>query len=133
MLKKVLAFVAMMATTLVFAAVDVNKATPAELDSIKGIGPGTADKIIQARKKGPFKDWSDLEQRIPGIKEKRALKLSEAGLTVNGASYPQAAPAAAVKKTADKAAAPASAAKPAASSVAPTASAPAPMASGVKK
>ncbi len=90
MFKKVLAFVAMMATALAFAAVDVNKATPAELDSVKGIGPGTAEKIIKARKKGEFKDWNDLEERIPGIKEKRAIKLSEAGLTVNGASYPKA-------------------------------------------
>jgi len=100
MFKQVLALLATMATALAFAAVDVNKATPAELDSVKGIGPGTADKIIKARKKAEFKDWDDLAERIPGIKEKRAIKLSDAGLTVNGASYPKApaAPVSPAKK-----------------------------------
>ena len=128
MFKKLFAFIAMMATAIAFAAVDVNKATPAELDSIKGIGPGTADKIIKARKAGDFKDWADFESRVPGIKDKRAAKLSAAGLTVGGASYagaPAAAPAA--KKGADKAAAAAPAA-PAASAPATTAKPAAPAA-----
>lgn len=141
MFKKVLTFVAMMATAMAFAAVDVNKATPAELDSIKGIGPGTADKIIKARKAGDFKDWTDFESRVPGIKDKRAAKLSEAGLTVNGASLPTAPPAAAPKgkKTADKAvpAAPAAPTAPAAAAPAapatPAAPAAAPVASAAKK
>ena len=39
MLKKLLAIVLMLCATMAMAAVDVNKATEAELDSIKGIGP----------------------------------------------------------------------------------------------
>ncbi|WP_335622397.1 hypothetical protein [Acidovorax carolinensis] len=39
MLKKILALVAMLYAAASFAAVDVNKATAAELDGIKGIGP----------------------------------------------------------------------------------------------
>lgn len=39
MLKKILAIVAMLYAAAAFAAVDVNKATAAELDGIKGIGP----------------------------------------------------------------------------------------------
>jgi hypothetical protein len=34
-----------------FAAVDVNKATAAELDGIKGIGPGISTKILMNEKK----------------------------------------------------------------------------------
>ena len=45
-----------------FAAVDINKATPADLDSIKGIGPGTSAKIVEQRKVAKFKDWDDLVQ-----------------------------------------------------------------------
>ena len=139
MFKKLIAFVAMMAATIAFAAVDVNKATSAELDSIKGIGPGTAEKIMKARAAGDFKDWADLEKRVAGIKDKRAVKLSAAGLTVGGASFAGAAPAApAAGKKADKAvAAPAAAAAPAAMPAAAPATAPAapamPAASAAKK
>lgn len=69
-----------------FAQVDVNKADAAALDSIKGIGPAKSKAILAERAKGEFKDWGDLEQRVKGIGEKNAAKLSEAGLTVNGKS-----------------------------------------------
>lgn len=70
-----------------FAAVDVNKASAADLDSVKGIGPGTSTKIIDQRKAAPFKNWEDLITRVPGIGEKRAGKLSKEGLTVNGEAF----------------------------------------------
>lgn len=69
------------------AAVDVNKASEADLDSIKGIGPSTTSKIIEQRKAAPFKSWGDLIQRVPGIGDKRAAKLSHEGLTVNGEAF----------------------------------------------
>ncbi|OSZ62826.1 helix-hairpin-helix domain-containing protein [Hydrogenophaga sp. IBVHS2] len=69
------------------AGVDVNKASAADLDSIKGVGPSTSSKIIEARKTAPFKDWNDLVKRVPGIAEKRAVQLSAQGLTVNGEAY----------------------------------------------
>lgn len=68
-----------------FADVDVNKADQAALDGIKGIGPAKSKAILAERAKGgDFKDWADFESRIKGIGEKNALKLSDAGLTVNG-------------------------------------------------
>jgi len=76
------------------AAVDVNKASASDLDSIKGIGPGTSAKIIEQRKSAPFRNWSDLMKRVTGIGDKRAAKLSRQGLTVNGEAYQPAAPAA---------------------------------------
>lgn len=86
-----------------FAAVDVNKASEADLDSIKGIGPGTSSKIIEQRKGAPFKNWGDLMTRVSGIGEKRAAKLSAEGLTVNGESFkPVAAPTAASPSTKPK-------------------------------
>ena len=51
MLKKILATLAMLFAAAAFAAVDVNKATAAELDGIKGIGPGISGKILDERKK----------------------------------------------------------------------------------
>ncbi len=79
------------AVTTAFAAVDVNKASEADLDSIKGIGPGTSAKIIEQRKAAPFKNWGDLMTRVSGIGAKRASSLSEQGLTVNGEAFKPAA------------------------------------------
>jgi len=68
-----------------FAAVEINTADQAQLDSIAGIGPATSRAILEERKKnGNFKDWADLEQRVRGIGERNSVKLSAAGLVVNG-------------------------------------------------
>jgi competence protein ComEA len=87
MLKKILAVLAMLYAAACFAAVDVNKATAAELDSVKGIGPAISSKIVDERKKGPFKDWDDFITRVKGVGDKNAAKLSEGGLTVNGSEF----------------------------------------------
>lgn len=111
MLKKILAILAMLLATTCFAAADVNKATAAELDSIKGIGPGTSTKILDERKKGNFKNWTDFIERVKGVGENNAAKFSTEGMTVNGEAFKGAAPAAKkeTKKVETKAAAPASA------------------------
>ena len=96
MLKKLVGFFLMISAAFAFAAVDVNKATVAELDSIKGIGPAISGKILDERKKGNFKDWNDFIDRVKGIGDGNAAKLSTAGLTVNGSSF-SGAPAAATK------------------------------------
>lgn len=101
MLKKLLAVLLMLFATLAMAAVDVNKATEAQLDSVKGIGPITSKLIMAERKKGEFKSWEDFIERVKGVGEGRAEKLSAEGLTVNGAAYKGAS---ATKKD-DKAAA----------------------------
>ena len=91
MLKKILAVLAMLFTVAAMAAVDVNKGTAADLDGIKGIGPGTTKLIMDQRKKGEFKDWADFIKRVKGVGEVRAAKLSDEGLTVNGEAFKKAA------------------------------------------
>ncbi len=98
MLKKILALVAMLYAAACFAAVDVNKAGAAELDSIKGIGPAMSTKILDERKKGSFNDWNDFIERVKGVGEGNAAKFSTEGLTVNGAAYKGATAAPAAKK-----------------------------------
>ncbi|WP_332854703.1 ComEA family DNA-binding protein [Duganella sp. S19_KUP01_CR8] len=111
MFKKILLAVATLIVTMgfAFAQVDVNKADAAALDAVKGIGPVKSKAILEERKKGDFKDWADFEKRVKGIGEKSAVKLSQAGLVVNGkpldGAPAAAAPAVKADKAADKAAA----------------------------
>ncbi|HSV52737.1 MAG TPA: helix-hairpin-helix domain-containing protein [Burkholderiaceae bacterium] len=91
MLKKILALVAALYAVASFAAVDVNKATAADLDGIKGVGPSLSTKILDERKKGNFKDWNDFIERTRGVGEGNAAKFSAEGLTVNGSSFKGAA------------------------------------------
>jgi competence protein ComEA len=93
MLNKICCVLALAWATASGAAVDINKATVADLDGIKGIGPSMSGKILDERKKSPFKDWPDLISRVSGIGEKKAAKFSADGLTVNGAGFGAAAPA----------------------------------------
>ncbi|MBT9502575.1 MAG: helix-hairpin-helix domain-containing protein [Burkholderiaceae bacterium] len=93
MLKKMLAIVMALFAAAAFAAVDVNKASQADLETIKGIGPGVSGKILDERKKGPFKDWADFVERVKGVGDGNAAKFSAEGLTVNGAGFKGAAPA----------------------------------------
>lgn len=87
MLKKLAAFLAASYCALAMAAVDVNTAAAPDLEGIKGIGPGMSTKILEARKSARFNDWNDLIERVSGIGEARAAKLSEAGLRVNGTAF----------------------------------------------
>ena len=76
-----------MCASTAFAAIDVNQATAAELDGIKGIGPGISEKILSERKQAPFKDWEDFISRVNGIGDKTAAKFSSEGLRVNGKTF----------------------------------------------
>jgi len=69
------------------AAIEVNQASSDDLESIKGIGPSTAQRILQQRRTAPFRDWKDLIVRVPGIGEKRAAQLSDQGLRVQGQTF----------------------------------------------
>jgi len=84
------------------AAVDANKASQAELETVKGIGPGLSSKILDARKAGAFKDWTDLVDRVGGVGPGNAARFSQAGLTVNNTAYSTRVAAAPEKATATR-------------------------------
>ena len=87
MLKKILAILMMLYAAAAFAAVDVNKANAAELDGVKGIGPSMSKRILDERRKGHFKSWDDFIDRVKGVGEASAAKLSAEGLTINGGAF----------------------------------------------
>ena len=88
MIKRMFTALALAAFALVAeAAVDVNKASQAELETVKGIGPALSGKILDARKAGAFKDWNDLVERVGGVGPGNVARYSQAGLTVNNVAY----------------------------------------------
>lgn len=64
------------------ATVDVNKASADELESIAGIGPAIAARIVQQRGIRPFQDAQDFVQRVRGVGQARMRKLQAQGLIV---------------------------------------------------
>jgi competence protein ComEA len=63
------------ATATTTAPVNLNTATQAQLESLPGIGPGAAQRILEYRQKsGSFKKIEDL-MNVKGIGEKSFLKL----------------------------------------------------------
>lgn len=101
-------------------ALDVNTASAEQLTSVRGVGPSTAEIIIQERQRGGrFESIEDLSDRVRGIGPKRAQALQAAGLTVGPKDEP--ARDAAAREGPAKSAAPAAAAgqaRPAARSAA---------------
>lgn len=69
-------------------ALEINQATEAELDNLRGLGPAFTRRILAERGLGPFRSWSDLMQRVSGMGPATASKLSAQGLKVDGQVYP---------------------------------------------
>lgn len=96
MYTQTLVLILLLGAALPCSAIDVNQATEAELDGIKGLGPATTEKILRERQKAPFRDWNDLIGRVAGVGKGSAARLSCAGLTVNNQALPgQCTPSAA--------------------------------------
>ncbi|RQS66114.1 helix-hairpin-helix domain-containing protein [Burkholderia sp. Bp8963] len=127
MLKKLLMlFVALsLSLTAAFAAaVEVNTADQAALESVKGLGPVKSKAIIDERtRNGPFKNADDLANRVKGLGTKSVAHLEENGLTIGGSSTPPTGAKAA--KPAATAPATAPATKPAATTATSATTAPA--------
>jgi len=73
-------------------AVDINQATAAQLEGVRGIGPRTAEIIVRERERGGgFESLDDLTERVRGIGQKKAQALQAAGLTIGAAGAAGAA------------------------------------------
>jgi len=71
------ALLALFMASPVFAAVDLNTATQAELESVKGIGPAKAKAIMVYREKnGGFKNVDDLA-KVKGFGKASVAKLKD--------------------------------------------------------
>ena len=70
-------------------ALELNQASEAELDGLRGMGPALNRVVRQAREQRPFATWSDFQARVAGVGSAKARAFSEQGLTVNGQPYPR--------------------------------------------
>jgi competence protein ComEA len=68
-------------------SVDANTATRVELDAITGIGPSLADRIVEERGKGPFRNLEDLQSRVRGVGEANLRKMRDSGLVVGRSQH----------------------------------------------
>lgn len=88
-------------------ALDVNAATQEQLRGVRGIGPKTAQIIIEERSRGGrYESLEDLSDRVKGIGSKKASSLQAAGLSVGTGGASQAKPAGMPASTAGKPAVP---------------------------
>jgi competence protein ComEA len=72
------------------AAIDVNRASSAELETIHGIGPAMAKKILSERARGgAFKGEADLIERVAGLGPKKLERMKKSGLVVSVQAIPE--------------------------------------------
>jgi len=85
-------------------AVDVNRASLEQLQTISGIGPKMAQAIVEERNRGgDFASMADLSDRVKGIGAKRAQALQAAGLEIGQAGVnPAGTPSAGAQAAAAK-------------------------------
>lgn len=86
-----LAFAALLLSiSAAFAAVNANTATADELQTVAGIGPTIAQRIVDERRNGPYKSLDDIQARVKGVGETSIRKMAAAGLTVSGGARSKA-------------------------------------------
>ena len=70
-----------------WATVEINQASEADLDGLRGLGPATTRQILGEREKAAFRTWAELLARIKGLGQAKARELSAQGLRVNGEAF----------------------------------------------
>jgi competence protein ComEA len=68
-------------------AMDINSASEADMDSLRGVGPATTRRILAEREVAAFASWHDLMTRVKGVRSAAARRWSDQGVTVGGQPF----------------------------------------------
>ena len=66
------------------ALTDLNDATRAEVEAVRGVGVELAERLLAARASGRFLDWRDAQRRTKGLGKRALAGFSEAGFHIGG-------------------------------------------------
>ncbi len=72
----------------VIAAHDLNQATRAEIEAVRGVGVELTERLLQARAQGHFRDWAELRSRVKGVSRRALQGFAEAGFQIQGQQPP---------------------------------------------
>ncbi|MFZ9429326.1 MAG: ComEA family DNA-binding protein [Burkholderiaceae bacterium] len=64
--------------------IDLNQATRAEIEAVRGVGVELAERVLSARAHGPFRDWQDARRRVKGLGKRAMAGLAEAQFHIAG-------------------------------------------------
>lgn len=67
---------------------DLNTATRAEIEAVRGVGVELAERVLRARSLGRFEDWADLRRRVKGVNRRALVGWAEAGFHIAGQPPP---------------------------------------------
>lgn len=67
---------------------DLNQASRAEIESVRGVGVELAQRVLTARAQQTFHDWSDARRRVKGLGVVALRGFAEAGFQLNGEPAP---------------------------------------------
>jgi hypothetical protein len=61
---------------------DLNQATRAEIEAVRGVGVELTERLLKAREEGHFADWADLRRRVKGVSRRALAGFAEAGFQI---------------------------------------------------
>lgn len=77
-----------LSTTIFIATHDLNQATRAEIEAVRGVGVELTERLLQARAHGHFRDWAELRSRVKGVSRRALQGFAEAGFQIQGQQPP---------------------------------------------
>jgi competence protein ComEA len=67
---------------------DLNQATRAEIEAVRGVGVELTDRLLAARERGPFQDWGEARKRVKGLGKRALMGFAEAGFHIRNQPPP---------------------------------------------
>jgi competence protein ComEA len=67
---------------------DLNQATRAEIEAVRGVGVELTQRLLAAREEEPFQDWGEARKRVKGLGKRALAGFAEAGFHIKNQPPP---------------------------------------------